>query len=190
MTADLFLTQLEHCLRCLTQEEKENAMAYYREYLAEAGENADQAAEHLGSPQSVAEKILSEMREAQEEPLSEQKLSSPKSSAGNTALGILILLVTSPFWGTMAVLWLTLLFCLAVILLSLVFSAIFAPVQGISYLMNQLSGEGLWAIGSGLLCAGLALLLWKPMFLLCQQSTKAFFGFCRNSLQTLFRKDS
>lgn len=190
MTADVFLTQLEQCLSSLTTEEKENAMSYYREYLEEAGENAQQAVEHLGSPQSVAENILSEMRETHDDALNEQKPEQQKASAGNIVIGIIVLIVTSPFWGTIAVLWLSILFSLCVILLSLVFSAVFAPVQGISFLSNQFPGEGLWAIGSGLLCAGLALLLWKPMFLLCQQSTKAFFGFCRNSLQILFRKDA
>ena len=189
MTADVFLTQLERCLHSLTAEERENAMTYYREYLEEAGEDSEQAVESLGSPQSVAEQILSEMRENQNITLEETKTATPSSNAGNTILGILIIIVTSPFWGTLTILWLRLLFSLAVILLSMIFSAVLAPIQGISLLSGHLTGEGLWAIGSGIFCLGMALLLWKPMFLLCQYLTRSFFNFCRNSFNILFRKD-
>lgn len=191
MTAELFLNQLEGCLHGLTAEERENAMSYYREYLEEAGEQANEAVEKLGSPQSVAEQILSEMRESQPETdafFPEEKPS--KASAGTVIFGILVLMITSPFWGTIAVLWLTLLFSLAVILLSLGFSAIFAPVQGISCLTGGMPDLGIYNIGAGIFCIGLVLLLWKPFFLLSANATRTFFGFCRNSLEILFRKDA
>ena len=60
MTATEFLTQLDAALLGLTRDERESALEYYREYLADAGENADAAAESLGSPQSVAERIIAE----------------------------------------------------------------------------------------------------------------------------------
>lgn len=184
MTPDVFLTQLEHCLHGLRTEEKENAISYYREYFEEAGENVNQVIENLGSPQAVAQKILSEMNE-----VSDKKSTESKTTAQTVILGITLLIVTSPFWAVIAILWLSLLVSLAMILFTLAFSAIAAPIQGISYILNGFIPDGLWDIGSGLLCISLTMLLWKPFFLLAKKVTKDFLAFCQHYLKTLFRKE-
>lgn len=58
MTKEQFLFQLEQLLLDLPQEEREEAIAYYREYFNDAGsENEDSIIEELGTPEKVAASI-------------------------------------------------------------------------------------------------------------------------------------
>ncbi len=58
MTREQFLFQLEQLLLDLPQEEREEALVYYREYLSDAGpENEAAVIEELGTPQKVAASI-------------------------------------------------------------------------------------------------------------------------------------
>ena len=58
MTKEQFLFQLEQLLLDLPQEEREEAIAYYREYFNDAG-SEDEASiiEELGTPEKVAASI-------------------------------------------------------------------------------------------------------------------------------------
>lgn len=166
MTIELFLQELEKNLHDLKPEERQNALAYYREYLEEAGDAAEQALENLGSPQSVAERILhddlpDEINSGISE-IPENTEIRKNSEIGNVLFGIGVIFITSPFWLTAVFLWLIMVFVLAVIILSFAAAAILAPIQGILFLTNHLCGDGLWNIGSGLLCAGITMLIWKP----------------------------
>ena len=60
MTKKEFIERLERNLSALKAEDRENALAFYEEYFDEAGEGAESAAaEELGSPEKLAEEILS-----------------------------------------------------------------------------------------------------------------------------------
>lgn len=61
MNRDEFMERLEYLLSDIPQEEKEDALAYYRDYLEEAGENAGEAIEEFGSPERVASIIRSDL---------------------------------------------------------------------------------------------------------------------------------
>lgn len=55
MKKEEFLKQLEYLLQDVPDEDKEEAIAYYRDYLEEAGsENEEKAIEEFGSPERVA----------------------------------------------------------------------------------------------------------------------------------------
>lgn len=55
MRKDEFLKQLEYLLQDIPDADKEEAVAYYRDYLEEAGsENEEQVIEEFGSPERVA----------------------------------------------------------------------------------------------------------------------------------------
>lgn len=56
MSKEEFLAELEACLSDLSKEEREEALAYYQDYLEEAGDEP-QVMERLGTPQQVAEGI-------------------------------------------------------------------------------------------------------------------------------------
>jgi len=60
MTKNEFLTQLEHRLRALPENERNDAMEYYNGYIDDAGEDESEAIEHLGSPAEVAANIIAE----------------------------------------------------------------------------------------------------------------------------------
>lgn len=55
MRKEEFFKQLEYLLQDIPDEDREEALEYYRDYLAEAGsENEEQAIEEFGSPERVA----------------------------------------------------------------------------------------------------------------------------------------
>lgn len=56
MSKEEFLAELEACLLDLSKEEREEALAYYQDYLEEAGDEPDVPG-RLGTPQQVAEGI-------------------------------------------------------------------------------------------------------------------------------------
>lgn len=60
MSREEFLRQLEQELHALSQEEKNNAMQFYRDYLYDA-DDVEEAINNLGSPQKVAADILREL---------------------------------------------------------------------------------------------------------------------------------
>lgn len=94
---------------------------------------------------------------------------------GRIALTVILVLVTFPIWFTVLCLWASLVFSLAVTWLAFVFAAIGAPIQGALFLRDGMTGSGLWDIGGGILCLGLALLLWYPFLKAIIGSSKGLF---------------
>ncbi len=187
MTAEEFLRQLEQELSGLQKDERDNAMEYYREYFMES-ENEQEAVERLGSPQAAAQRIISEVGENGVYTPPKNIGSDPSSSspdAGRIIMTICILFFTSPFWISLAIVWVALIFCVAVLLLSLGAAAVSAPVQGILEIVTGSPGVGLYDIGAGVLCAGLTMFLWKPVFLLIKAMSVGMIkaaGFCLNGM--------
>lgn len=62
-----FMERLEYLLSDIPEEDKVDALAYYRDYLEEAGENADQVMKEFGSPERIAAIIRSDLAGAMEE---------------------------------------------------------------------------------------------------------------------------
>ncbi|MGT2829083.1 DUF4097 family beta strand repeat-containing protein [Streptococcus hillyeri] len=62
MTGQEFLQRLEMALASLTDSQKQEVMAYFKEYLAEAGDNAEAIAE-LGHPEEVAKELVGQFQE-------------------------------------------------------------------------------------------------------------------------------
>ena len=62
MSKNEFLNQLSILLSDVSPEEREEVLAYYREYIEDAGlENEESILEELGTPESVAAEIKSGM---------------------------------------------------------------------------------------------------------------------------------
>ncbi len=198
MTAAEFLQQLDAQLQSLSDEERNSAMAYYREYLEEAGEDADAAAEALGSPQSVAQRIIAETTETEGDspevsPSYHYDVPVPPKKRGVTAGSItatvIITIVTSPFWMTVVILWLALLLTLFALVASLAFAAVGSPIQGIFSFVDGYIGNGFWEVGSGIFSLGLALLLWQPCWKLAVISTKGMWHLGKKCLFGLLGKE-
>lgn len=183
MTAAEFMTELGTALYGLSNEERESALEYYREYFEEAGDEADAAAESLGSPQSVAERIIAESGEGRPFTYETPVMTAAPSDGPDGAhifTMIAVVVLTFPLWITVFSLWITLLVILISLLASFGVSAIGAPIQGIMLLISGDTGSGLVMIGGGLVCAGLTLLLWKPFWLLGKITTVGLFRLCKN----------
>ncbi|MBR2086089.1 MAG: hypothetical protein IJ906_02940 [Oscillospiraceae bacterium] len=202
MTMDDFLAQLDAQLYILTPEERESAVAYYREYLEEAGTNVRAAIAALGSPQSVAQRILREIDENRvvydggtsdqygyADPLMEFKPEKPaQDEGGRLGLTILVIILTFPIWITVFSLWVALATTLAVVPVSLAVAAVAAPIQGIMEI-GQNFGRAIWDIGCGVTSAGLFLLLWKPCWLGVKHSTLGLGRLCKKCINGLMGKE-
>lgn len=190
MTSNEFLEQLEKSLSVLQADERENAMAYYREYFMEAGEDEDAAAAKLGSPQSVAQRIISEVGE-NSIPAAENNFSSAaqpappaKKDISKIILIIIIVVLTFPFWIGPLVAVLALILALCITVLALVVSGLFIPFQGIAEIISGNVLSGIFDIGSGLFIIGLAMMLWKPVLI----ASKAFFRWLAGLCRKIFKR--
>lgn len=203
MTSSEFLGLLEQQLYVLTPEERESALSYYREYLEEAGTDARAAIEALGSPQSVAERIIREIGENRvaytaksttgyqytAEDIAPMPQQSSSGSGSRLALTIFVIILTFPIWLTVFCLWFSLAAALVALLAGFAFAAIAAPIQGVGELFSSTVGEGLWDIGSGLFSAGMVLLLWKPIWLALKYSVIGLGKACKSIINGLMGKE-
>ena len=132
MSREEFMRQLEKLLMDVSEEEKREALSYYRSYFEDAGEeNEERILKELESPEKVAATIKADL--GMEQPRSEaftehgfedqrfenrqtvdlRKKSSQDQSesrstySGNRTLNMIliaaIVIVTSPFWGGLLV---------------------------------------------------------------------------------------
>ena len=54
MSKEEFMKELEYLLQDIPEEEKEDALEYYRDYLEEAGDQEEQVLKEFGSPERIA----------------------------------------------------------------------------------------------------------------------------------------
>ncbi len=62
MNRDEFMRQVDYLLSDIPEEEKKDALAYYRDYLEEAGDQEQEALREFGSPERIAAIIRSDIR--------------------------------------------------------------------------------------------------------------------------------
>ena len=162
-----FLTELQRKLQGLPESEIITAVAYYDEYLSEAGpENEAAAIAELGSPAEVASGILGDYVYA--DTTSEER----STKKGLTALWLVVVgLLASPIALPLAIVLIALIFSLLVAALSVVFSffvtAVALIVGGVIYLGTGFFTlffhfpSGIMTIGYGLVATamGSALML-------------------------------
>lgn len=203
MTMEDFLAQLDAQLYVLTPEERESAVSYYREYLEEAGADVRAAINALGSPQSVAQRILREIDEnrvvydgggtrqfAFEDPLAEAKPQPQPQKGGRLGLTILVIVLSFPVWITVFALWFSIVACLAALVGGFAFAAVGATLQGINEYLAGRIGQGLWDIGSGVTCLGLLLLTWKPCWIAGKFLTLGLGKLCKSCISGLMGKEA
>lgn len=111
-----YLDRLSRLLADISYEEHEEALSYYREYIEDAGiENEQQVLEELGSPEHLAQEIREgllkkgEPSQKQGEPINAPELRGNEQSGyhseknkSNTILLIILLILTSPIWFSLA----------------------------------------------------------------------------------------
>ena len=172
-----FLKELRRELDRLPFEERENAIAYYEEYLDEAGpENEAEAIRGFGSPASIAASLRAE--EAVSTPTT-----SPKEGAKKSWLVILAIFsapIAFPLLiGAAAVVFslfvavASIVFAFGVTSIALIGGGIVSIVAGISALLSAGGITTMFFVGSGLLIMGIGILF---CFLTYFIATKLFGG--------------
>lgn len=160
-----FLKELYIALGRLPEDEKRNAMAYYNEYLDDAGaENEEQALKDLGSVREIAARINAEFAIKDME-------AHPKSTAKglNAVLVVLLAIFASPIAVPISLLFLMFVACFFMVILGVLFTlwgvAVASVVGGIclgvgiffvSYAVTP--GVTLFAVGLGLAAVGFGVL--------------------------------
>ena len=124
MTNLEFIAALRAKLHMLSKEEREDAVQFYEEYFDEAGPENEQAViDELGSPDAVAEKILSGegkvVQRGWQNGGSAQHPHKKSQKSGNILPWVLLAIVTSPFWVSA----LLILICVVVAVLMMIAAA-------------------------------------------------------------------
>ncbi|MBE6850048.1 MAG: DUF1700 domain-containing protein [Ruminococcus sp.] len=200
MTAAEFLQQLAANLQCLQEEERASAMAYYHEYFEEAGEeNEMEAVERLGSPQSVAERIIMDVNAegialppksgAASYAYEPGAPTVQKDSTGRVILAIVLIILTFPFWIAIPIVWFTFVFLLVFLPFTFFASGIAAVIQSIFKCMTLNVAGGIWDLGGGLFLLGLTMLIWYPFVKLAWTMTKGFGKMCAGIFKFLCGKE-
>ncbi|MCL2680829.1 MAG: DUF1700 domain-containing protein [Coriobacteriia bacterium] len=167
MTKTAFLAELQRKLKAMPESEVIAAIAYYDEYLSEAGpENEETAIAQLGSPAQVAAGIMGDYVYAD---TTGEDITTGK---GLSALWIVVIgLIVGPLALPLALVLIALIFSLLIAALSLIFSlfatAVALLVSGVVYLATGLYtlfisfATGVVTIGTGLvfMAMGAALML-------------------------------
>lgn len=158
MTPQEYCAQLERALSPMPPEERQETIRYYLEFLEEA---SDEERAKLGTPETLAARIL------QENGISPQPQPQmpPQKKSGNAGK---IIALAATFY-----IWLPLLLAWYIILLSAI---IFIACIPISFAAILLSGilcfvlvifydipTALLLLGMGVFSAGVLILLWKPL---------------------------
>lgn len=184
MGKEEFLRQLEALLSGISEEERKEALAYYRSYFEDAGEsNEASIIAELESPQKVAESILKDMgidgsgynafanRDEEYYKNVNQTIqnlngaqSTKKNDAGMTGLTVALIAIASPIWLTLLLVILSVLlavvatlFGVAVAVVAVMVSLIFVGFVLIGVGVGFLFG-GAPAVGIGLAGCGLIVL--------------------------------
>lgn len=172
-----YIKELERLIGQLTTAEQQDVVEYYREYLMDAGlETYQQAVDELGTPRSLARKILadysirvSEQNNQESQQASRSTVQATKSNVRTVWLIVLALLST-PVTIPILIVVAALLFAMVAVLGSLVVAAfaVFLSVIAIGvagcvaglFVIWQTPWTGLFYLGMGLFALGASLIAW------------------------------
>ncbi len=164
-----FMRQLEEKLVDLSQNDRDEAMSYYQDYMDDAGIGMDdKVPEDIGSPDDIAKKIIRSILNPDTDFIAEEKINDKtpaktvrlekrSSNTNKTAddrttkifLIILIAIATSPVWTSVLGVALGIL----VADIGMIIGGIAMAVVGISIIVTQM------AAGTGLLVTGIACII-------------------------------
>lgn len=194
MDKQTFLRRLEEGLRQLPPEEREDILAYHREYFQDAGpEQEAKVIQELGDPDLLARRLLSEYGEqppASPPPPSQPQPEAPKKKRPSGVLVAILAVLAAPIALPLAAALGAVAIALAVAALSVAL-ALMAVIVGVLVTGFALVALGfstlllyppaaLVVLGAGLVCCGLGLFGVMPVILLIQAMFRG--------LANLFRK--
>lgn len=162
MSREEFMKELENLLSDVSEEEKREALEYYRGYFEDAGkENEERILRELESPEKVAQTIKADLETGKERQEETQQNTSAAGDGNDKAWKILLVVViavlTSPIWVGAAGGLLGGALGFAGGLLGIVIAAI--AVAGALYIAGAvISGVGIAQLAVGNVAAGMGLL--------------------------------
>ncbi len=176
MTKIEFLDALRRRLSGLPRQEMEDRLAFWSEMIEdrrEAGLSEEDAIRDIGSVEEVASQIIADV------PLSKIAKERMQSKTQLRAWEIVLLAVGSPIWFSLAIAAFAIILSLYAVLWSLVISiwAVFVSlaacvvggvIAGIVFVCVGQAPSGIFLIGAGIVCAGLAILF----FFGCKAATR------------------
>ncbi|WP_341779261.1 DUF1700 domain-containing protein [Levilactobacillus sp. HBUAS70063] len=171
-----YIREVERLVGQLTTGEQQDVVEYYREYLMDAGiETYQQAVDELGTPKSLARKVLADYSirmSEQDQHAAGGSRTAAQSAKGNvkTVWLIILALLSTPVTIPILIIVVALLFALVAVLGSLIVAAfaiflsivalgVVAVVVGL-WVIWQTPWTGLFYLGMGLLALGGSLLAW------------------------------
>lgn len=205
MTKREYLSKLSVELFDLSSDEREEAIAYYREYIEDAGpENEEATIKELGPVEELAKEIrrgilnkeIPQELETQLVVKSEASKSKEKKENNTVAiiLGIILAIVLSPIWIPLLVVVLAVLFALIVTMAAIIFAigvvgAVFTIVGFILIFVSFATVfasplHGFAMFGTALILAALGILF---LLLISWGGTK-FFPWMMNGISNLVKK--
>ncbi|MBE6837312.1 MAG: DUF1700 domain-containing protein [Ruminococcus sp.] len=189
MNKNEFLKRLREFLSPLSEEERNNAVSYYEEFIEDC-ESEEIALSQLGSPEEIAGQILRENGINSEKTTSDIKseIKSPK----NTTLIIIIIILTFPLWIGFVCGAFGLIVGAIALAFSIVVSTIAVGVSclgsGIIVIFSSLS-IGLVLLGLGLIAIALFALAAIPFFSLIINGIKKLVELIGVGFNKLFGKE-
>lgn len=196
MDKQTFLRRLEEGLRQLPPEEREDILAYHREYFQDAGpEQEAKVIQELGDPDLLARRLLSEYGEQPPAsppppPPSQPQPEAPKKKRPSGVLVAILAVLAAPIALPLAAALGAVAIALAVAALSVALALmaviVGVLVTGIALVALGVSALALYppaalvVLGAGLVCCGLGLFGVMPVILLIQAMFRG--------LASLFRK--
>lgn len=174
MNKEQYIQALEKNLKSLPKEERDEAMAFYEEYLSDLAERNSEKLDTLDDPNNVAAQIKAEvaLKSTTEKDIKKKK---GISTAWTVLLAIFALPIGLPIAIAVAVIALSLIivaialvFSLFAVTLSVGVAGIAALISGVAVIPSNI-GISIFYIGCGLFALGLSYLLGVEFYKLSKQ---------------------
>lgn len=185
-----FLERLRVALSPLSDEERDSAVSYYEEFINDC-ESWDEAKSKLGSPEDIANQILSENGINTQNPVFTIENKEEKNKNGISFSAILIAILTFPLWVGFAGAAFGLLVAVIAVIFAVLVSFGAVTVSGLVggiILLPQSISLGLILIGAGLVIGGLFTLAILPLARMFVNSMKSTITKAINFVKGLLRK--
>lgn len=177
MNKKKFLSALNSALADLSRQDRKKTLDFYRELIddrLEDGLTEEDVFAQIGTPEAIAEQVLSELP-----PKPRRKLSA----------GVIVLLILGfPLWLPLVLAAAVVLLSVLIVLFAAELSFAVGGVAGVlGGLVLLLMGKfwAAWALlGPGLVCLGLAI----PLFFLCIWAAKGLWRMTKNTCRSIFRR--
>ncbi len=187
MTKKVFIDEVRAKLKGLSEDEISKALEFYEEAIddrMEEGLAEDQAVAAIGTPEEVANQILMDM------PLSKVVKAKSKPDSSYKAWEIVLIILGFPIWFplllTAAILALTLMLVVAILVITFFIVVAAIGIAGLAVtfaciplLFTGGSSSLLLQFGLGLICVGLAVVMFIPAKAFCLWSIEMCGNFGR-----------